>query len=554
MNPALKQSAHLLGEEQLRLITDALPVLVSYIDTQDRYRFNNREYEEGTGRSRAGLIGKTVREVMGDEAHDLLAPHICRVIKGERLSFESTLTHNRLGKRTIEVDYIPDLSETGEVRGFVVLASDITESKKAHELLEKRVAMRTAELSQSRSFLDLLVQHIPNMIFVKDARDLKFIRLNKAGEDLLGVSQKDLLGKSDYDIFPKDQAEFFTSKDRDVLKQGTLVDIPQEPIDTPHGQRILHTRKIPLLNKAGEPEYLLGISEDITEKIQAELNLKKSQEELMASHIELERRVLERTQELESANTRLADAVQARDEFLSIASHELKTPLTPLKLQLQSFLRQLDSDKITQARIEQAQRLAASSNRQINRITRLVDDLLDVSRISAGQLNLNREEVDLRDLVAEAIERYTPQIQKAECQVEIFAPEPVTGHYDRLRMEQVVINLITNALKYAPGRPIFISVEEFKTDETPCARLLVRDEGIGIAPENLSRIFNRFERAGTSCNVGGLGLGLYITRQIVEAHGGTIHAQSDWGKGATFVVELPMRTETQTQRLKFASN
>ena len=231
------------------------------------------------------------------------------------------------------------------------------------------------------------------------------------------------------------------------------------------------------------------------------------------------------------------EAVHLRDEFLGIASHELKTPLTPLRLKLQALQRQSDEAMAEGAPLN-PQKVSASLDvalRQVRKLNDLVDNLLDVARISAGRLRLDMEEVDLSSVAAELLSRFSPSAEKLGCELELHAPEPVFGRWDRLRVEQVVTNLLSNALKYGPGRPVVVRVEE----DGERARLTVQDHGIGIAEEDLARIFERFERAVSDRHYGGLGLGLYITRQIVEAFGGTVRVSSTPGEGSTFTLELP---------------
>ena len=231
------------------------------------------------------------------------------------------------------------------------------------------------------------------------------------------------------------------------------------------------------------------------------------------------------------------EAVRQRDEFLGIASHELKTPLTPLSLKVQLLQKQVtvlarEGKPVPTERVSETLEVV---QRQVRRLSRLVDNLLDVSRISAGRLRLEVEELDLASVAAEILYRFAPAAQQQGTELELHAPVPVVGRWDRLRLEQVVTNLLSNALKYGAGHPVVLSVDARGT----VARLTVKDHGIGIAPEDLARIFERFERAVSDRHYGGLGLGLYITRQIVEAFGGTVLAQSEPGQGATFTLELP---------------
>jgi signal transduction histidine kinase len=228
------------------------------------------------------------------------------------------------------------------------------------------------------------------------------------------------------------------------------------------------------------------------------------------------------------------EAVRARDEFLSIASHELKTPLTTLQLQIQGLARKLKSaseDPVFQG-------LAArvgTSERQVERLTGLINNLLDISRITAGRLDLDLEPVDLAAVVREAAARFRDDLARAGSVLELHADGECAGEWDRLRLEQVVMNLLSNAAKYGAGRPITIVVDGSETT----ARFSIRDHGIGIPAEHQGRIFERFERAVSDRHYGGLGLGLWIVRQIVDAFGGTIEVESKSGEGSTFTVLLP---------------
>ena len=230
------------------------------------------------------------------------------------------------------------------------------------------------------------------------------------------------------------------------------------------------------------------------------------------------------------------EAVKMRDEFLSIASHELRTPLTSLVLQLTNLRRSAVSGELARMPTERVRDRVESTYDQSLRLSKLVNELLDVSRISAGRLELDKEKVDLGGLVREVLDRFDDELKQAGCKAKLNVASPVVGSWDRFRLDQVIANLISNAIKYGRGEPVEITVDQVGDH----AILTVRDGGIGIKPEHLDKIFDRFERAVTTRNYGGLGLGLYIVRSILDATGGSIRVESRPGLGSTFTVELPL--------------
>jgi PAS domain S-box-containing protein len=229
-------------------------------------------------------------------------------------------------------------------------------------------------------------------------------------------------------------------------------------------------------------------------------------------------------------------AIRARDEFLSIASHELRTPLTPLRLQLHDLVVRARARELASQPPERLTARLESASRQVDRLTGLVSNLLDVTRIVGGRVKLEPEQFDLVALVREVLERAEPEAQRGHYRVQLDGEGAIVGRWDRLRIDQVVTNLMSNALKYGQGHPIDVRVWR----EGDLALVQVRDRGIGISAEHLERIFHRFERAVSERAFGGLGLGLYIVRRLVEAHGGSVRVESEPGQGAAFTVELPI--------------
>lgn len=232
-------------------------------------------------------------------------------------------------------------------------------------------------------------------------------------------------------------------------------------------------------------------------------------------------------------------AVVARDEFLAIASHELRTPLTPLAMQVHRITGAIRRGKLREMPEANLARIAETCDDQIERLSHLIGSLLDVSRIRSGRLALDRRHVDLASLVRTVVERHAADAQAAGCNITFRETGRPAGAWDPMRLEQVVTNLLVNALKFGRGKPVEIEVGLGPRG----ARLVVSDGGPGVRPEDRPRIFDRFERVGSSTNVDGLGLGLYIARAIVEAHGGQIDVGTSAANGASFVVALPVGDE-----------
>jgi PAS domain S-box-containing protein len=235
------------------------------------------------------------------------------------------------------------------------------------------------------------------------------------------------------------------------------------------------------------------------------------------------------------AEVELRDAVRARDEFLSIASHELRTPLTALQLQLESLARALQRGTDQPGMRARVERSAASAVAQSERMAVLVEEMLDVSRIAAGRVPLEYDDIDLCAVARDAAARLGKTAADAGATLEVCADGTQAGRWDRLRVEQVITNLLTNAIKYGGRKPVTLAIQ----GDADAVRVTVQDHGIGIAPAHQQRIFDRFERAVSSRNYSGFGLGLWICRRIVEALGGEITVESAPGRGSTFTVTLP---------------
>jgi len=242
-------------------------------------------------------------------------------------------------------------------------------------------------------------------------------------------------------------------------------------------------------------------------------------------------------QQLQSTQLELEQAVRMRDDFMSIVAHEVRTPLNGLILETQLRKMHLARDNAAAFTLDKMHAMVDRDERQIKSLIRLIEDMLDVSRIRTGKLSIRPNRFDLSQLVANLLQNFAQQIEAAETEVSFTAPEPVEGYWDEFRIEQVVSNLLTNALRYGGRSPIQVRVYR-EGDE---ARVEVQDRGIGISEENQKRIFQQFERVSAKTVVAGLGLGLFISEQIVAAHGGSIVVESQINEGALFRVCLPIQ-------------
>ena len=640
-----------------RAVIELAPNAFLLADLDARYTDVNQAACRLLGYDRDELIGKTIFDIISVEdaarletvRADLLSPG--RVSTGE-------WTLRRKDGTSVPVEVSANILPDGRWQAFV---RDISEHKRAEQ-----------ELKAANAFLDAIIENIPLMLFVKESQSLRFVRLNRAAEDLLGWPTQTLIGKNAYDYWPNEQADFFVEKDRETLKSGSIVDIPEEPIQTRNrGVRILHTKKVPILDATDNPIYLLGISEDITERkrieteqqflaeISATLSTSLEYEQtlaklaqlvvqnvadwsavdvineegqlsrlkvasadpdqaalcavleqmppdrdlphLMRSVIESKRPVvveqvtlpyieslaqgpghlqallatgttsfvavplLMRGQPLgalflgsstpshvfgrrdlrwtEALADRAAIAIenarlyrasiratQLRDQVLGVVAHDLRSPLSNILMQVSALKRQgPEPERRSLKPVEVIQRAAT-------RMNRMIQDLLDIALMEAGQLTIERSRLSAGGLIVEAVDmqRALASSSSLELRVEVDPDVPeVCGDWDRLL--QVFQNLIGNAIKFTRAGGRITAGAAPKDDQVV---FWVADTGDGIASENLPRIFDRFWQASRAGRRG-VGLGLSITKAIVEAHGGRIRVESTAGTGSTFFFTIP---------------
>lgn len=389
------------------------------------------------------------------------------------------------------------------VAGFLLLRHVYTDVKRHHDVEQR--------LQSANRFLESLLDNVPSMIFAKDAKDLRFLHFNRAGREMLGFSRGELTGKTDRDVFPPEQAEFFMSKDREVLAQGDVVDIPEEEIDTRTGKRILHTRKVPVRDARGNPLLLLGISMDITQRKQHE------------------QRILALVDELKRHATMLESSNQELESFCYSVSHDLRSPLRAINGYAQLLQQQTGAAWDADA-TRCLQRICQASER----MGRLIDDLLEFSRL--GRQTLTIAYVDMNRMVARVLDDILVQRDASRPRIEVDELLPARG--DRRMLLRVWQNLLDNAVKYsAAASQSSITIGSSRRNDEVVYH--VKDNGVGFDMRYYDKIFGVFQRLHASEEFPGTGVGLAIVQRILNRHGGEVWAESEPGKGATFYFSLP---------------
>ncbi len=502
-------------EEQLRLITDAVPVLISYVDAQQRYRFNNKRYEEWHGIPASEIYGKHIKEVVGESVYESIRPYVEAVLRGKQVSYETNLDYEDGVTRYVNVCYVPQFSQ-GEVVGFVALISDISERK-----------LSEAALKDSEERFRKLAEKVRVIPWEADATTGNFTYVGPQTVEILGYPLSDWYTDHfwEFHIYPEDREW--------AIKHCIDCSLSLENYEFEYrmlaadGKVVWLYDIVNVVRGEDAPQLLRGFMIDISDRKQAE----QEREQLLTT---------------EQASRESAEAAnRMKDEFLATLSHELRTPLNAM-LGWTQLLRSRKFDEETTARALE------TIDRNTKSLTTLIEDVLDVSRIITGKLRLDVRPVKLASLIKVAIDTVIPGAEAKEICIEYFS-DPSVGVIlgDANRLQQIVWNLLSNAVKFTPkGGTVDVRLESMNSR----VEFHVRDTGVGIAAEFLPYVFERFRQADSSStrSHGGLGLGLAIVRHLVELHGGTVRAESPGiGQGATFIVNLPMKVvATKTSEAK----
>ncbi|MFS0517488.1 PAS domain S-box protein [Nostoc sp. UIC 10607] len=501
-------------EDQLRLITNAVPVQISYVDGEQRYRFNNKGYEDWFGIPTSEIYGKHIREIVGESVYQSILPYVEKVLSGEQVTYETQLPDKDGINHYVNVTYVPQFSQQGKVEGFVALITDIT----LHKLAE-------AALKQSEKRLKTLTEKARVIPWEVNARTGNFTYVGPQTVEILGYPLSDWYTDNFWAkcIHPEDREWAIQYYQESSLSLNNYE--LEYRVLAADGRVVWLYDIVNVVRDEDGAQLLHGFMIDITDRKQAEQ---------------------EREQLLEREQAARADAEAAnrmKDEFLATLSHELRTPLNAI-LGWTQLLRNRKFDETTTARALE------TIERNTRSLAQLIEDVLDVSRIIRGTLHLSIHRVKLVPLVEAAIDTVYPAAQAKEISIKCkFDPEVGVVVGDANRLQQIVWNLLSNAVKFTPkGGRVDVELERIES----CVQIRVSDTGVGIAAEFLAHVFERFRQEDSSStrSHGGLGLGLAIVRHLVELHGGTVSAESSGiGQGATFIVNLPMKAvyvETNT--------
>ena len=611
------------SESRLRLITDALPVLIAYVDADHRYRFNNKRYEEWFGKSPEMM---PMREILGEIAYASVKPRMAEALAGRRTDFETQFPHQTAGLRQVEVHYVPDVDPEGTVRGCFVLVTDITERKRTEQSLrDARQSLSLALLAGRAGSFDW------NIV----------ANINLWSEELLALYG---FSAGEFDSTHEGWLSCIDPDDRELMRERISRALVSGQITAEFrirrrdsGEiRWMHARGKVFYDETPKPVRMLAIHADITERKQAEEALRESERRLTLIYDnssdalcllevaatraprvlsvnerflsvaglargdveqrpidELERGIdpiklraaceeVIRSQrpliydeavellvghrhseitlipivvgetvthilaaskdvtEKHLAEEALREADRRKDDFLAMLAHELRNPLAPIR----NAAHVLSSHGVDAAVVR---RQAEILQRQASQLAHLVDDLLDVARITRGLIELKRAPVELNAVIESAIEVVQPLIAVKHQRLSVTrSAEPLWMDGDAVRLSQAIGNLLTNAAKYSPDRS---SIEVVVVDATEGEAIIrIIDYGVGIDAEVLPHVFELFMQADRSLDrsQGGLGVGLTIVKALIEMHGGTVEARSAGiAQGSEFIVRLPVSAALQ---------
>jgi PAS domain S-box-containing protein len=566
--PFTAEEALRSSEQQLRLITDVAPVYIAYCDVDNRFRFVNRAYAARFDLEPRDIVGKSISEVLGEQAYASIREYVEAALEGRSVEYEAEIDYVVGGRRFMHCAYAPDIDESGRVRGYVAVINDVSDRKRVElerEELVQELAKERERLERETHALETI-----NRMSAAIASELSLERLVQSITDEATRLTGAQFGAFFYNVLnakgesymlyalsgaPREAFEGFpmprntaifdpTFKGENAVRIDDVTKDPRYGKNEPyHGMPEGHLPvrsylAVPVVSRSGEvlgglffghskPGVFNASHERILVGVAAQAAIAMDNARLFEA-IEREKAIVD------EARQRAEEANRAKDEFLAMVSHELRTPLNSM-LGWTRLLRsgRLDEKAFTRG-LETVERNTLSQ-------AQLIEDLLDVSRIITGKLRLSVEPIDLEPVIQTAVDSVRPAANAKEIRLQTIVDSGaglVSG--DRERLQQIIWNLLANAIKFTPKHGK-VRLQLARVDSH--VEISVADTGQGIDSGFLPHVFDRFRQAdaGITRKQGGLGLGLAIVRHLVELHGGTVQAESEgMGKGSTFVVLLPV--------------
>ncbi len=406
-----------------------------------------------------------------------------------------------------------------EVRPYFSLVGQLAVAVENQYLFEQ-TKQRALELEEARNFLDSIVENIPSILFVKDAQDLRFVQWNKTAQELTGRTPEEIIGQTGYDFLPDEQAEQWLARDREVLSGSKLMDIAEESVRTVNQEvRLLQMRRVPIMGAGGEIKYLLGISEDITKRKQAEATLKQANEDLIKLNAD-------------------------KDKFFSIVAHDLRGPFSPVV-----GISRLLMETAHEATDDEIKTLCASIHRSAQNVYSLLENLLQWSRVQSGHMPYEPTTLNLKDIMEHCVSLLLVNAAEKEITLQNKLTKDLFVYADKNMLNTIMRNLTINALKFTPqgGQVTLLAT----LDNSSFVQVSVSDTGVGMSQTNIEKLFKievSHSTLGTAREKG-TGLGLIICQEMVEQNGGKIWVESELGAGTTVKFTTPLDSSSLTMSL-----
>ncbi len=486
-------------ELHLRTITDAVPAFISYVDREHRYRFVNAKYTEFFQKPREQILGKHIREIIGEQVYERSLPYFEQAFAGKptryQMQFEGI--ENRLAS---DITFVPDFDEAGDVQGVHVVVIDQTEMVRQKDELRRHKQETQRILNSLRAF-----------VVFKDTEN-RILRINQAAADAVELPIEAIEGRHTSEIYPPEDADAYYEDDLKVVRSGRPRYGIVEQAQNGDGSTVwLRTDKIPLFDEAGNVERILVVAVDVTELIEIQA-------------------------ELEAARETAEDANHAKSQFLANMSHEIRTPMSAILGFADLLSRSLTDPELVEA--------AETIRRNGDHLIRLINDILDLSKIEAGRITVHASRISPLTMVKEVVDSLYWRTKDSQVELSVVTEGSLPGaiESDPLRLRQILINLVGNAVKFTSEGKIEVRLRTLpQTGTEKQLEFSVVDTGIGIAEDDLPGLFDPFTQVDSSAtrNFGGTGLGLAICKRLVEVLGGEIHVESRHGEGSTFRFVIP---------------